>query len=447
MKKTISLFLFIIAVVLSCTVGIAAETEAADATGAASESATVKETEPLTVGEVSGISVHEADAARISLVWDSVSGADGYRVYGKTESAEKYKLLDTVKKPSAAIKNLKSGSIYCFRIKAYRKNGDEKAVFGKASEEFKAVTAPAKIKKVITQSITQNSITLLWSACAGATHYEISYFSSRDNRFIIYGVVEGKQSFEIADLLPGRIYTFRIRPVKVYGEQNAFGDYCDDYSEFTDKSGTPYTKAQIAERYNREINALKQTTDCRVSYTKEISTLVLDCSKASLVSTSKNIMNLFDGQMKKSLAFKDGKSGTYTMNSLIEPYSRPAALKGSDILSFRYKKNSENTYYEIKLRSDSTEYKNQTTPAPKQNKTVVSSVPLQKLRITPVRIKNATQVFDGVRIKLKLSNDGTKKVLALTNPVLVKADCKVSTVDFSVDVMYEIRESYGFTIS
>lgn len=444
MKKTIFLFLCIIAVILSCTIGIAAETSAANTTDTASESATVNESDPVATEKVSGIKAEKADAASITLTWNEISGADGYKVYGKTESAEKYKLLATVEKPSAVIKELKSGTVYCFKIKAYRKNADEKAVSGPASEEYKAVTAPPKIKRIVTQAITKDSITLLWSACVGATHYEISYFSRQDNRFIIYGVVEGKQSFTIADLMPGRIYTFRIRPVKVYGEQNAFGAYSDDYSEFTDKDGTPYTKAQIAERYNREINSLKQTADCRASYTKEISTLVLDCSKLALVNTCKNIMSLFDGQMKKSLTFQNGTSGSYTMNSLIEPYSRPAALKGNDILSFRYKKNDENTYYEIKLRSDSTEYKNQKTAAPKQNKTVVSSVALQKLRITPVRIKNATQIFDGVQIKLKLSNDGTKKVLGLTNPVLVKADCKVSTVDFSVDVMYEIRESYGF---
>lgn len=443
-KKIISVLLCAVLAVSSALFSFAAQAETKSSTDAAVSQSGESKSE-FSSEKVSGIKVRTADSRSITLDWNAVSGADGYKIYGKAEGEKDYKLLDTVKKESATVKKLKSGSVYSFKIRAYQKEENIKAVTGKYSDELKAVTAPSKIKKIVTQSISKSSITLAWSASAGATHYEISCFNAKKNKYVVYGVVEGKQSFRIADLLPGRVYTFRLRPIKVCGSQNAFGAYSDEYSECTDKSGTPYTKAQVAERYNSTVNSLKASKEsCRTDYQKTVSTLVMDCSYPSLISTCRNIMNMFEGELNKNLTFKNGSAAGYTMNSLIEPYSKNAALKGNDILSFSYKKSSENTLYTIKLKSESTEYKNKTTGKPTSNKTVITPVELQTLKITPVKLKSAEQVFDGVQIKLKVSNDGTKKTLALTNPVLVKADCKVSTVRFHVNVMYEINESYTF---
>ncbi|MGN1194887.1 MAG: fibronectin type III domain-containing protein [Acutalibacteraceae bacterium] len=444
MKKIISVLLCALIAVSSVLFSFAAEAETENSTDAAASQSS-ENTSEIVPQKVSGIKVKTADSSSITLSWDDVSDADGYKIYGKAESEKDYKLLDTVKKASAAVKELKSGTVYSFKIRAYRKDENKKAVYGKYSDEFKAVTSPSKIKKIVTQSISKSSITLSWSSSAGATHYEINYFNTEKNKFVVYGVVEGKQSFEIADLLPGRVYTFTIRPIKVYDSQNAFGAYSDEYSEFTDKTGTPYTKAQVAERYNSAINSLKASKESySADYKKTVSTLVMDCSYPSLISTCRNIMNMFEGELNEKLTFKNGAADGYTMNSLIEPYSKNASLRGNDILSFSYKKSSENTLYIIKLKSESAEYKNKTTGKPTSNKTVITPTELQTLKITPVKLKTATQVFDGVQLKLKLSNDGTKKNLIITNPVLVKANCKVSTVNFSVNVMYEISESYVF---
>ena len=440
MKKLLSVLLCAAVIFSSAVISFASETGTTETTASVS---TAAEAIPA---KVSGLKTEKSGSGSITLCWSPVSGADGYLIFAKAENAGKYEKIANIKENRAVVQELQSASVYCFKVQAYRETENGKPAYGSLSNELKAVTAPAKVKKIVTRSISKNSITLLWSASAGATHYEISLFSSKDNKFMVYGVVENKTVFEIADLLPGRIYTFRIRPITVYGGQNAFGEYSDNYSEFTDKDGTVYTKSQAAVRYNEAINTLKQTKDCSAAYKKAVSTQVLDCSYRSLTSTCKNIMKLFEGQLQKNFQFKDGKADGYTMNSLIEPYSQPAALKGNDIFSFSYKKDENFTYYSIKLKSESAKYADKKTAAPSSGKTVMSTVALENQRIAPVKLKSATQVFDGIQIKLKLSNDGTRKSLAFTNPVLVKANCKVSTVNFSVNVIYEINESYAFKI-
>ncbi|MGN1442376.1 MAG: fibronectin type III domain-containing protein [Acutalibacteraceae bacterium] len=438
MKKILPALLCALFVFSACTFFSSAESEPHTA------ESTVTEPEEIIIDKVNSIRVQSADSQSITLQWNAVGNADGYKVYFKADNAKKYTSAGTVITPSVVIDSLTSGSVYSFRIKAFRYNEKQKPEYGDLSDEFKTVTAPKKVKNIVTSTISDSSITLSWSASAGATHYEISYFSREENKFIVHAVVSGQTSFEVAGLSPASVYTFRIRAVKVFENQEAFSVYSDDYSEFTDKNGTPYTKAQIARRYNSIINTLKEKKSLKAEYSKTVSTYVLDCSYDSLTSTCKNIMNLFDGKMKKSLTFQNGSADGYTVNSFIEPYDQKARLKGNDILSFSYQKTKDGTEYSIKLKSESAGYKNKTTEKPKSNKTVADTVKLETLKITPLKIKSATQIYDGVQINLTLSSDQKKQTLTLTNPVLVSADCKVSTVSFKVNTMYEINEKYVF---
>lgn len=272
MKKIIPALLCAILVFSVCTFFSAAESEPP-----LSES-TVTQPEKPVIERVTSIKVESADSKSITLSWNEVNGADGYKVYFKAESDKKYTSAGTVTDPSAVMDSLKSAAVYSFRIKAFRYNEKQKPEYGELSDEFKAVTAPKKVKNIVTETISDSSITLSWSASAGATHYEISSFSREENRFVVRAVVAGKTVYEVGDLSSASVYTFRVRAIKVLEGQEAYSVYSDDYSEFTDKSGTPYTKAQIARRYNSTVNTLKQKKSLKTDYTKEISTYVLDCS-------------------------------------------------------------------------------------------------------------------------------------------------------------------------
>lgn len=72
----------------------------------------------------------------VSVSWPVVKNADGYRVYRSTSKNGKYVEAKTVRGGNASAftdKNLKSGKVYYYKIRAYSVNPDGKKVFGKIS--------------------------------------------------------------------------------------------------------------------------------------------------------------------------------------------------------------------------------------------------------------------------------------------------------------------------
>lgn len=438
MRKSASFFTaLVLCLIFAVCASAASQAEATSA----SETTAAAQTE---IAKVTGVKCVTASEKYITLTWDAVENAQGYAIYS-AESGGKFERVGTVKRSTAKLGPFSSGTTYSFKIRAYAKNEDGKTVTGKFSEVFTAATSPSSIKRLVTKDISTDSITLSWSAAKGATHYEIYIFSKEKNSFVLYGVVEEKTVFTVSDLLENRIYTFRLRPVRVSEGNNAFGAFTSDYSEFTDTTYIPYTKAQAAKTYNNAINLAKKRQDFTLSYQKTVFTYAIDCSRDALMKTFKNIMNLFDGEVSEKYTFKDGKSGSVTADSIIEPYNTEASLKGNDILSFKYTQGKTMDKLEIKLRTDTAKYANEKTVAPLCNKTVTSLVQLETLRTTPVKIKSAVQTFDGVSITAKIQHGGVLRSLVMENPVLVDAQCKVSTVNFTVQGMYAINQTYKFS--
>ena len=77
----------------------------------------------------------------VTLEWNSVKGASGYKIYRYDENSKKYKSAYTSKTTSYKITGLKSNRTYSFKIAAVSKiNG--KTVTGKMSSSIKVTTAP-----------------------------------------------------------------------------------------------------------------------------------------------------------------------------------------------------------------------------------------------------------------------------------------------------------------
>ncbi|MEE1321198.1 MAG: hypothetical protein UHM85_06670 [Acutalibacteraceae bacterium] len=75
----------------------------------------------------------------ITLKWNKIKGASGYRVYIYSEKKKAYKLLKTTDKHKITVKKLKKDKEYKFIIEAYKsKNGS--VAYGAKSEEYKEFT-------------------------------------------------------------------------------------------------------------------------------------------------------------------------------------------------------------------------------------------------------------------------------------------------------------------
>lgn len=103
-------------------------------------SATIKVTTPPVKAKKPAAVSKVKNEAQIS--WPAVNNAKGYRVYRSTSKNGKYSSVKTVKGGSSLSftdKNLKSGKVYFYKIRAYSENPD-------GSKSFGAMSAARKIK-------------------------------------------------------------------------------------------------------------------------------------------------------------------------------------------------------------------------------------------------------------------------------------------------------------
>ena len=69
---------------------------------------------------------------QVVLSWESVQRADGYEVFEKAEEENVFLKLRATKQCKLVFKNKKRGSVYQYKVRAYKiykKNGEEKRIY------------------------------------------------------------------------------------------------------------------------------------------------------------------------------------------------------------------------------------------------------------------------------------------------------------------------------
>lgn len=148
----------------------------------------------------------------VTLKWNKVTGATGYTIYQYNEKTKKWVTVKTLTATSLTVKNLKAGTVYKFKIKAYK--NDEGTISGAASGIFTTATKPAtpKITKLTT---TKGKATLNWSNVSGESGYEVYYSANKNSGFkqattTNANVVKASKS----KLTSGKTYYFKVRAYK-----------------------------------------------------------------------------------------------------------------------------------------------------------------------------------------------------------------------------------------
>jgi len=92
--------------------------------------------------KVTGLKTASKSWNSIKISWKKVSGATGYKVYRYNSTTKKHIELKNTTKTSYTVKNLKVGTSYQFRVKAYKKS-NKKNVYGELSAKHKTSTSAA----------------------------------------------------------------------------------------------------------------------------------------------------------------------------------------------------------------------------------------------------------------------------------------------------------------
>lgn len=393
--------------------------------------------------KVTDLEAYQTTEDSITMHWKKVDGADAYAVYKWSEKENKYELLDIKEETKYKASKLDPGSTYKFVVRSVKYTEDG-VFYSKKSEELQAVTSPEKVSGVYTSDIETDSITLSWTATPGAVTYETWLYNKEESKFVLFGITESNE-IKVDGLSENTLFSFRIRAVRSIENAAAYGKFSEIFSDFTDTTGVPRTKAQAAKLYNTRLNLLKEEKDIKISYKKTVEPETKSCSKSSLLRTIKNMMNLFAGKLEAVYQFKNGESEGVTVDSLVQPTNKNSTLRAKDILKFSSKAEDETYTLKIVLKKDEILYNGNTKsePLPSHSKRVVTPPKIKKHKTMPIVVKGAIEKFEGTTVTMKLTQDGKVRSLKIVCPVEINAECSVSTIDFNTVVGYTMTESYS----
>ena len=122
-----------------------------------------------------------SSATSIEVTWDSLSGAEKYRVEYRPEGDAQWTTDDdTLTGTSHAVDGLSCATSYQFRVSAYGNGTDYGAHWGRHSSLASATTndCPAVGAPSLQGSIQPTSMGLSWEGVAGATKYQVRHRES-----------------------------------------------------------------------------------------------------------------------------------------------------------------------------------------------------------------------------------------------------------------------------
>jgi hypothetical protein len=161
----------------------------------------------------------------VTIKWNKVSGASGYRIYRYNTSTKKWSIVTTIKNGNTLTytqSGLKSGTVYKYKVKAYtKKNGS--TTWGESSETLKTATTPAKTV-ISSASKGKTAVKLNWNKVNGADGYKVQQYVG-GKWTTIKTVDSATATYKVTGLKKGTAYKFRIRAFKKVGGQTIFGAY------------------------------------------------------------------------------------------------------------------------------------------------------------------------------------------------------------------------------
>ena len=176
------------------------------------------------VGQVKNLTATASAPTSVSLKWDKVTGATGYRLYIYNASQSKWVYEKSTAKTTAKITDLTSAKTYKFRVRAYK--GSESKTFGAYSAAVTTATTPAQVKDLKVSGVTTSEFTLKWSAVSRATGYRVYVYDASSKAWKKLGATTGT-SCKVNKLTAGQQYKFKVYAYYNNGTAEFTGPYSD----------------------------------------------------------------------------------------------------------------------------------------------------------------------------------------------------------------------------
>ncbi len=398
--------------------------------------------EPPALGQVQNVTTALEDETTVSLQWEAVDGATGYKVASFNDQTGKYKTLVTTTATRAVLFSLERGKTYRFRVRAFQKGAND-VLWGEPSRDVYAATAPAPLKGLYIKDISRTSVTLGWQTARGATHYEVYLFDDTKGSFRLYGL-SGHRQMTVKNLEPDRLYRFRVRPFRLDKGKYASAADAAEIEETTDTAGLPHTLWQACKAYCSALNIAKLSAAGQLTHKKTVRTTKHSVSRAAFDGTVENLMRLFSGSRTKKYTLTKGKTADgVTAESLLPPAGKLVTLTPDDVKTFSAEKTADGGYtLTLTLNEDVSLFENGKTSRPKTLSKATGWLRFEKLDTTPIRLQSGKVFYDGA--VLTLTTDAKRRMTALTTRVraALKLDCYAASVAFDAAIAYDCKEQF-----
>lgn len=149
-----------------------------------------------------------ASSGKIKLSWETVNGADSYKIYRADSKNGTYKLMKTTSSTSYVNTSATAGKTYYYKVKAV-------AADGMSSNYSSVVTRTCDLKKpVVTASNVSSSgkNKITWDAVEGATSYKI-YRATTKNGEYKFMKTTASTSYINTSAVSGTTYYYKVKAI------------------------------------------------------------------------------------------------------------------------------------------------------------------------------------------------------------------------------------------
>ena len=167
-----------------------------------------------------GVTAAVASLTSVTVSWNTVSGAAGYQVLQATTSDGPYTEIANTTAVSSIVTGLTTGTMYYFRVAAYR-NGGEGEISAYVSAKPDRPDTPTGVKAMVESA---SSITITWNAVSGAAGYYIYRSTTSGGTYTQVGSPVTGTTFTNTGLGSGATWYYKVAAHNTIGtsEQSAY---------------------------------------------------------------------------------------------------------------------------------------------------------------------------------------------------------------------------------
>lgn len=203
------------------------------------------------MGKVENLRASSKTSSSVTLSWDSVRNARGYRIEQYING--KWTKLTSITGTSYTVKGLKASTRYSFRVRAYYNSAN----YGEYSNTFKPYTNLPKVTGLKVSSTTTSSAKLSWKKVTGATSYVI-YRSTNGKTWTKVKITSGT-SYTVTGLYSGTTYRFKVvaysSKLKTYGDYSSVVKGVTTVGKVEDLKASSRKKTSITVTWDKERGA------------------------------------------------------------------------------------------------------------------------------------------------------------------------------------------------